>query len=143
MAKFYMTDGEISQSYRQAKYPPGQIQVLADLNLVDRDAMELKLWELGLIERKPGKATRQTDRPPGKLRGRPPKDCAALSQNAKAKQARNRRDALKKAGKCIWCGQAAAEGKSLCPKCTEKSRAKASQARETKKKLTQAGQKSG
>lgn len=45
----YMTDAEIRESYEGALKPKAQIQVLADLNACSRDAMLLKLRELGCL----------------------------------------------------------------------------------------------
>ncbi len=47
--QFYMKDFEISQSYRQAKDPAMQVEVLAGLNAVSVRAMRQKLVSMGLI----------------------------------------------------------------------------------------------
>ncbi|MBP3388591.1 MAG: SANT/Myb domain-containing protein [Clostridia bacterium] len=46
---FHMTDHEIRQSYRQARDPVMQIQILAELNAVSVKMMRQKLVALGLI----------------------------------------------------------------------------------------------
>ena len=46
----HMSDAEISTGYRTAKNKAAQVQILADLNAVPREAMEEKLQELGLLE---------------------------------------------------------------------------------------------
>ena len=46
-----MRDAEISTGYRTAKNKAAQVQILADLNAVPREAMEEKLRELGLLEK--------------------------------------------------------------------------------------------
>jgi len=51
----FMTDEEISTSYRQAKDREAQVKVLAELNGTDRHAMEVKLQALGLREMKEGR----------------------------------------------------------------------------------------
>lgn len=50
----YMSDVEISTGYRTAKNKAAQVQILADLNGVPREAMEEKLRELGLMEKTGG-----------------------------------------------------------------------------------------
>lgn len=50
----YMSDVEISTGYRMAKNKAAQVQILADLNAVPREAMEEKLRELGLLEKTGG-----------------------------------------------------------------------------------------
>lgn len=47
----HMSDAEISTGYRTAKNKAAQVQILADLNAVPREAMEEKLRELGLLEK--------------------------------------------------------------------------------------------
>ena len=48
MGKIYMTDFEISESYRLAKDQETQVQILAELNAVAKRTMERKLDQLGL-----------------------------------------------------------------------------------------------
>lgn len=60
-----MTDGDIAASFRQAKDPKKQVQVLADLNGVSRREMEEKLHQLGLaLKPKPRPEKRCHTRPP-------------------------------------------------------------------------------
>ena len=60
-----MTDGDIASSFRQAKDPKKQVQVLADLNGVSRREMEEKLHQLGLAAKpKPKPAKRCHTKPP-------------------------------------------------------------------------------
>lgn len=60
-----MTDGDIAASFRQAKDPKKQVQVLADLNGVSRREMEEKLHQLGLAPKpKPKPEKRCHTRPP-------------------------------------------------------------------------------
>lgn len=60
-----MTDGDIAASFRQAKDPKKQVQVLADLNVVSRREMEEKLHQLGLAAKpKPRPEKRCHTRPP-------------------------------------------------------------------------------
>lgn len=62
----YMSDAEISTGYRTAKNKDAQVQILADLNGVPREAMEEKLRELGLLEKTGGEGE-----PPRKKAPRP------------------------------------------------------------------------
>ena len=49
---FVMTDEEIRRSYLRAKGRSTQVRILAELNAVDVSAMQNKLVELGLMERR-------------------------------------------------------------------------------------------
>ena len=55
MAKFYMEDEEIRRDYLRAKDRDKQLEILADMNLVNRATMRNKLIELGLIDGEPEK----------------------------------------------------------------------------------------
>lgn len=54
MSDMYMSDTEIATGYRTAKNKAKQVGVLAELNAVSHKAMEDKLVELGLMEKKRG-----------------------------------------------------------------------------------------
>ena len=54
MNDMYMSDTEIATGYRTAKNKAKQVGVLAELNAVSHKAMEDKLVELGLMEKKRG-----------------------------------------------------------------------------------------
>ena len=54
MSNMYMSDAEIATGYRTAKNKAKQVGVLAELNAVSHKAMEDKLVELGLMEKKRG-----------------------------------------------------------------------------------------
>lgn len=49
---FVMTDEEIRRSFLRAKSRSTQVRILAELNAVDVSAMQNKLVELGLMERR-------------------------------------------------------------------------------------------
>ena len=111
-----MTDFEISQAYRLAKDKEEQITILSHRNLVSESAVREKLADLGLLKfervrKKPGvKEPKQK----------------TYSQAEKAAKSRKRREALKAAGLCIWCGREKEDGwRSLCAACREKARVKA------------------
>lgn len=70
--KMYMTDEEIAASYRQAKNKEGQVQVLADLNVVSRGEMAQKLRDLGLMDQ------------PARKRGRPKKEVQFVKKDSPA-----------------------------------------------------------
>ena len=62
----HMSDAEISAGYRTAKNKAAQVQILADLNAVPREAMEEKLRELGLLEKIGGGVSLPGRRCPGR-----------------------------------------------------------------------------
>ena len=123
-----MTDEEIRISYTQAKYKYDQIQVIADLNVKTRNEAEWKLWEMGLLDKKPRKP---------RVKQREPVKRTKYSTSKSAQNARKRRELLKQAGKCVWCGRKITDGKTLCAACREIARKKSQVLREKQKASNQ------
>ena len=68
---FMMGDNEIAASFRTAASPHKQVQVLADLNCVSKYDMEVKLFQLGLLDSQPQEPV--ADEPPKRPRAPRPR----------------------------------------------------------------------